>query len=117
MNAFFWILTCLFTSIGIVQCLGWLICLRRRPKGLRRGYYVIPLYDNPATLEAQLRYGLSQVHWGSGGGEIVLLADMGLGEESLALCETLLKESPGLYRCPADTLSGVIRDLDQLQGA
>lgn len=114
MNAILWILLCLVISAGVVQIVAWLICLSKRPKKLRRGYHLIPLYDGPDQLEAQLRYCLSRIQWGGHGGEIILLVDMGLGAESLALCHGLMDQSTMFY-CKLEDLIRTIQCLDRLQ--
>lgn len=115
MNELLWIAICLFCAVGLAQCVGWAVSACRRPKGLLRGYHIIPLYDDPSRLEAQLRYGLSRLEWGGRSSQIVLLADMGLGEESAALCEQFVRQHPGLICCPAGNLAKAIRNMDQLQ--
>lgn len=115
MNEFVWLALCLFGAIGFVQCIGWLSSVRRRSGGAVRGYHIVTLYDNPAQIEQKLRGALSRLHW-SGTCQTVLLADMGLGKESRAVCDKFIRQNPGLLLCRADALEEAIRDLDQLQG-
>lgn len=114
MNAIVWIILCLFAAAGLVQCVGWIICNRRKPRCLRRGYHAIPMYDDTEELEAQLRYCLSQIQWSGRSGEMILLVDMGLSEESLEICEEFLQRGGFLY-CKSEHLADTIRDLDGLQ--
>lgn len=106
------VLLCLLASIGLAQCVVWLLDRRKTPSGLRRGYHIIPLYDNPASLEAQLRYGVSCLGWARSGCPVVILVDMGLSPESSAVCEHFVRENPGLLRCEANTLPHTLRALD-----
>lgn len=106
------VLLCLLASIGLAQCVVWLLDRRKTPAGLRRGYHIMPLYDDPAALEAQLRYGVSCLGWARSGSPVVILVDMGLSTESSAVCERFVREYPGLLRCDADTLPHTLRALD-----
>lgn len=114
MNEFVLILLSLFGSIGLVQCIAWVADLCRKPSP-PRGYHVIPLYDGPAGIEAQLRQDLARLRWWGDNGRIVLLVDMGLGEESLAVCDRFLRQNPGLICCRPGRLDEALRDLEQLQ--
>lgn len=114
MDLFVWIFVSLFASMGVAQAVGWLICTRRN-KRLRRGYHIIPLYNDVETLEAQLRYELSQVRWGYGGNGLLLLVDMGLENEAARLCDRLLKDVQCAFICKCDELPETIKRLDNLQ--
>lgn len=112
MNEFVWLALCLFSAIGLVQCVSWLVSLRARPGGATCGCHVVPLYDNPAQIEQRLRGALSRLQW-AGGNQTVLLADMGLSGESLAVCDRFIRQNPGLMLCRADELGVAIRDLER----
>lgn len=110
-----WILFCLFSSVGMVQCGFWLADAFKTPKNLRRGYHVIPLYDRADELEAQIRFGASQHNLPCRDGELVLLVDMGLEEECQQICEKLTQDMGGIYICAEKDLADTIRELDNLQ--
>lgn len=114
MNEFLWIMLGLFGCIGIVQCVGGLMTLRKRPKDLRPGYYVLLLYDDPARIEARLRYELARLSWNITAERVLLLVDTGLGEESAAVCDRFVRENPGLFYCTSMSLVDTLRNLDQL---
>lgn len=114
MQLLFMVLLCLFATIGLAQCVMWILEGRKPPAGLRRGYHLIPLYDDPATLEAQLRYGVSCQGWTRAGSPVVILVDMGLGAECLAMCERFQREYPGLLRCEADALPNTLHTLERV---
>ena len=116
MNEFAWVALCLFGAIGFVQCLSWLLSMRMPRRGGVRGYHVVPLYDNPAVIEQRLRGALARLRWTSGM-QVVLLADMGLGRECLAVCDRFLRQNPGLLLCRTEELENAIRDLDGMQRA
>lgn len=113
MNLLMTIFFCFLASIGVVQCASWLMSRRRRPRGLRWGYHIIPLYDEPAFVEEQLRYCISCLSWGRDGCGTALLVDMGLGEESAAICRRFVWENPGLVFCAATELPAALRELDK----
>lgn len=115
MNLLFLLILCALAAVGLVQCLGWFFTGRKPPKGLRRSYHIVPLYDDPALLESQLRHSMARLSWNGDGGEVVLLVDMGLGEACRALCETLLREYPALVLCTAGQLADTVRALDRAQ--
>lgn len=110
MEMMLWILLCLFASVGIVQCGIWLFEAFKKPCRIRCGYHVIPLWDDPDGLEAQIRLNFSKIR--QHGGEIILLADMGLGEECREICERLLWELDCVYICDINELPGVIKSLE-----
>lgn len=110
-----WILFCLFFSVGLVQCGFWLVEAFKTSENLRRGYHVIPLYDNADELEAQIRFAMSQLRNAGTDGEFILLADMGLGDECLQICEKLMYGVGGIYICEGKDLETTIRRLDNLQ--
>lgn len=111
MNEFVWVALCLFSAIGFVQCISWLLSARRLRRTGARGYHVVPLYDRPGAIEQTLRDALGSLQW-NGGAPVVVLADMGLGAESLAVCDKFLRENPGLLLCRAGELGDVICDLE-----
>lgn len=113
MNSALWIFLCLFASVGIAHCAGLLLAGRKRPRGLRRGYYLVPLYDNPAVLEEQLRYSLGQIGWQGNSGETALLVDMGLGEESLRILEGMRRQNPGMFCCKLEDLADTLASLEK----
>lgn len=115
MNEFILILLCLFGSIGLVQSIAWLAGLWKKPAAPPTGYHVLSLYNDPAQIEIRLRQELARLRWQGGMSPVVLLADMGLGEECLDVCDRLIQENPGLLRCEAARLGEVIQDLDELQ--
>ena len=115
MDIMLWITVCLFACIGVVYTATWFLSRRRPPNGVRRVYHVIPLYDAPEQMEAQLRYSMSRIRWG-GTGEIVMLLDMGLGDESMAICESMIC-AQGLMYCREDNFCETLRRLDELQTA
>ena len=102
-------------SIGAAQCIGIFICWLKRPKSARPGYHIIPVYQGAGSLEAQLRYSLARVKWNCPGGEIVVLVDMGLDGESLALYRSVISENPELYYCKADQLEKTLRRINKIQ--
>lgn len=112
---FFWTICGIFAIIGLCQCLDWLLHLRLKPKEIPCCYYVILLHDDPAGIEAQLRYGVSRLRWGSAGGQIALLVNMGLSEQSIAVCSRFMRDYPGLICCEPDRLVEALKDLDELQ--
>lgn len=115
MGMIVWILFCLFSSVGLVQCGFWLAEAFKEHESLHRGYHVIPLYDNADKLEAQIRFGMSQLQSAGLDGEFVLLADMGLGDECRQICENLMRGVGGIYICEGKDLDATIRQLDNLQ--
>lgn len=115
MSNILWIIFGLLAVVGLAQCVGWLLSLRARPKGMPCCYHVILLHDDPSGIEAQLRYGVSNLRWGGAGGQIALLVDMGLGEQSLAVCERFMRDFPGLICCEPQQLAAALGDLDELQ--
>lgn len=110
-----WILFCLFASVGLVQCGYWVLEMVKGPKGFRRGYHLIPLYDEPEKLEAQIRFGLSQIRHDGSDCEHTVLVDMGIGEESQQICDRLTSGLGGVYICGIDELRDTISKLDDLQ--
>lgn len=115
MNELIWIALCVFAVIGLAQCGNWLLNLIRRPKQMPCRYCIIPVYDRPAELEEQLRWGVSRLKWGRDG-QIALLVDMGLDGESLAVCARFLRENPGLICCTPDMVMQAVGDIEQLRG-
>ncbi len=107
-----WILFSLFCSVGIVRCGYWLFETLNLPGYQRCGYCVVPLYDDPERLEAQVRLAVEKYKNGGYCSEPVLLADMGLGDECKRICESLCEEMGVLYICEESELGGVIRQLD-----
>ena len=110
-----WIMLCLFASIGIVQCGVWLTEALKKPPKLRRGYHIIPLYDDTEKLEVQLRYGLSQIRRMGTNGEHILLLDMGMSEESQNICSKMILGIGEIYICGKEELPQTIAHLDKLQ--
>lgn len=111
MREFWLFVVYLFAAIGITQCLNWLIYLCRRLKICRDGWYVIPVYDTPAEIEACLRSSLALLRWNGTSMHTVLLLDMGLGEESLAICERFIRQNPGLILCDREQVGTMIEKL------
>lgn len=114
MNSLLIILLCLFVSAGIAQIIVWLAGLVKCPKNLRRGYHIIPLYNTPDSIEAQLRYGLESVKWSSKCGEIILAVDMGMEAECQKISEEFIRKN-GIFLCRKDDLIQTIKRLDELQ--
>lgn len=111
-----WILFCLFSSIGLVQCGIWFRDAFVGHMRERRSYHVIPLYDDAGSLEQRVRRAVSLAR-ADGGDEHILLVDMGLGEECVKICEKLLHGIGGVYICALSELEDTIRRLDNLQNA
>lgn len=117
MEMMLWILFCLFASVGLVQCGFWLTEALKRPGAFRRGYHLIPLYDEPGQLEAQLRSLLSRIRRDNCGCEQIIMVDMGLGEECQKICDKLTLGISGMYICEPGAVVETMTKLDNLQNA
>lgn len=115
MDTMIWMVFCLLAAIGLVQAGSWLWCLLIRPKAQNRGYCVLPLTNDPAALEAQLRYGLAFRHWGGGRESFLILLDNGLNEEGLNICRRMLEDAYGVFICGEEDLTATIRGLEGAQ--
>ncbi len=107
-----WILFCLFSSIGLVQCAFWVLEALKKPEKICRGYHVIPLCNDPEKIEAQIRFGLARIRLSGLDGESVLLVDMGICEECREICAKLTNGICGVYICEADKLCETIAGLN-----
>jgi hypothetical protein len=106
MNIAVWILLSFLAAWGLVEAVGLLARLWRRG-GVREGYYVVPLYDEPEKTEAILRANLARARRGGG---TMLLLDLGADAESLAICERM---ECGALTCKENEFFEIIRKLDE----
>jgi hypothetical protein len=113
MEMMLWIFLCLFASVGIVQCGMWFWQSFKKPSDVLRGYRVIPLKDDPDCLEARLRISFT-ADWRESG-DIILFADMGLGEECRKICEHLLNEMGSACICDISDVPIAIKRFEDLQ--
>jgi hypothetical protein len=95
-------------AYGLAELAGRLI--RRGGGGAdRAGYYIVPLYGGAEQTEALLRRSVARARWS--GGETMLILDMGADEESLAICQEIVRDG-GLIACKEDQFFETIRRLD-----
>ena len=115
MDTMIWMVFCLLAAIGLVQAGSWLWSLLIRPRAQNRGYYVLPMTNDPAGLEAQLRYGLTCRYWGGARESYLILLDNGLNEEGLNICHRMLEDTCGVFICGEEDLTATLRGLEGIQ--
>jgi len=104
-----WILLCFFACVGVVQMLSWLLCRLGRPGQTSNTYQVIALEREPGPLEAQLRYEIHLLRWGTPSrADFLVLLDTGLCDEAKAICRNLLCGVSGAMVCRPEDLPGLI---------
>jgi hypothetical protein len=108
-----WIITSTLACIGLAVMAGDFLFVRRSRKLKRSHYRLITLYDDAALVEQILNQCLLRQSWHGPEGAI-LLVDMGMGEQSLAACNTAMKEMYGVFLCRAEELPQTLRHLDEL---
>ena len=113
MDIILWIVVSALAVVGIAAMAGDYIFVRRSGGMTRGNYRVITLYDDPVEVEKMLNKCLLRMTW-HGPDSAVILVDMGMGEQSRAVCDRLKKELYGSFACTGAELYDTLRRLDNV---